>query len=146
MEELQFDDDFGPIEACCPSDAMSLNASPGLAAAEDRQSDIAQHGESSAPGIEAHACLVELSGFRIEDRAAVIVEPRLLHAFDEHEAKDWLIVPCAGAFGANWIGIIPRVEEQARQPADKHASFLGYGDEGSDLAVFVDLLPDACRS
>src|SRR5262249_57195933 len=144
-EELQFDDDFRLIDACCASHAMSLNASPGLAAAEDWQSDISPHSESGAPGIETHACLVELSGLRIEYRAAFVVQSRLLHAFNEHQAKHRLIVLRAGAFGTDRVGIVAWVEEQARKPADEPAVLFAHRDNSAHLAVLVDLLPHACR-
>src|SRR3569623_553499 len=99
-------------------------ALPDLVHAEQRNAEIAAHGERLPVGGERHLGAVDLAVPRSEDRAVLVFEPALLHAADERDAEPGLAL----------AGVSAAVADRVRRVARPR---IGLGDGALEGAVAV---------
>ena len=117
---------------------------PDLILAEQRDAEIAAHRQRLSVGTERHLGLVDLAVARIEHVAVLVFQAVALHVADEGEAEPRRILAIVGAFRADRIGRIARLEKKLGERAFEDAVVIDH-QKPSDRLALLELLPQPGR-
>src|SRR6185369_16751766 len=113
---------------------------PGLVLAEQRDAQIAAHGQRLTVRAEAHLSLIDLAVARIEDGAILVFKPLALHVSNDGNSEHRRILAVVGASYADRIGIFPGLWEGFGKDAFEDSLVIYYQKPSHRLAVLC-LLP-----